>query len=145
LLLGPFFGEHFVCAWRVFDPSASFPQSLESSSERFQEKSVSKRIYVGNLSFQTTEHDLSMLFERIGRVESVNIITDRDTGRSKGFAFVEMSDADADKAIAQLNGTEVGGRTLTVNEARPREDRGGRGDGGRGRSSGRGGYGGNRY
>jgi cold-inducible RNA-binding protein len=106
---------------------------------------VSKRIYVGNLSFQTTEHDLSVLFERIGRVESVNIITDRDTGRSKGFAFVEMSDADADKAIAQLNGTEVGGRTLTVNEARPREERGGRGDGGRGRSSGRGGYGGNRY
>jgi cold-inducible RNA-binding protein len=129
----------------VFEPSSSIPQRLESSSERFQEKSVSKRIYVGNLSFQTTEHDLSALFERIGRVESVNIITDRDTGRSKGFAFVEMSDADADKAIAQLNGTEVGGRTLTVNEARPREDRGGRGDGGRGRSGGRGGYGGSRY
>jgi cold-inducible RNA-binding protein len=129
----------------VFEPSSSIPQRLESSSERFQEKSVSKRIYVGNLSFQTTEHDLSTLFERIGRVESVNIITDRDTGRSKGFAFVEMSDADADKAIAQLNGTEVGGRTLTVNEARPREDRGGRGDGGRGRSGGRGGYGGSRY
>jgi cold-inducible RNA-binding protein len=130
----------------VFDPSSSFPQSLESSSERFQEKSVSKRIYVGNLSFQTTEHDLSLLFERIGRVESVNIITDRDTGRSKGFAFVEMSDADAEKAIAQLNGTEVGGRALTVNEARPREDRGGRGDGGgRGRGGSRGGYGGSRY
>jgi cold-inducible RNA-binding protein len=130
----------------VFDPSSSFPQSLESSSERFQEKSVSKRIYVGNLSFQTTEHDLSVLFERIGRVESVNIITDRDTGRSKGFAFVEMSDADAEKAIAQLNGTEVGGRALTVNEARPREERGGRGDGGGGRGrGGRGGYGGSRY
>ena len=107
---------------------------------------MSKRIYVGNLSFQTTEHDLSLLFERIGRVESVNIITDRDTGRSKGFAFVEMSDADAEKAIAQLNGTEVGGRALTVNEARPREDRGGRGDGGgRGRGGSRGGYGGSRY
>ena len=113
---------------------------------------MSKRIYVGNLSFQTTEHDLSALFEQMGQVESVNIITDRDTGRSKGFAFVEMSDADADKAIEQLNGTEVGGRSLTVNEARPREERGGRsgpGGGGRGRSGGggggRGGYGGNRY
>ena len=108
---------------------------------------MSKRIYVGNLSFQTTEHALSALFEQIGPVESVHIITDRDTGRSKGFAFVEMSDEDADKAIAQLHGTEVGGRSLTVNEARPREERGGRGDtgGGRGRSSGRGGYGGNRY
>jgi RNA recognition motif-containing protein len=112
---------------------------------------MSKRIYVGNLSFQTTEDDLSALFEQIGQVESVNIITDRDTGRSKGFGFVEMSDADAEKAIARLNGTEVGGRSLTVNEARPREDRGGRGgpSGGRGRSGGggggRGGYGGGRY
>ena len=107
---------------------------------------MSKKLFVGNLSFQTTEHDLSTLFERIGRVESVNIITDRDTGRSKGFAFVEMSDADAEKAIAQLNGTEVGGRALTVNEARPREERGGRGDGGGGRGrGGRGGYGGSRY
>ena len=108
---------------------------------------MSKRIYVGNLSFQTTEDDLSALFEPIGPVDSVHIITDRDTGRSKGFAFVEMSDTDAEKAIAQLNGVEVGGRALTVNEARPREERGGRGgpDGGRGRSGGRGGYGRNRY
>jgi RNA recognition motif-containing protein len=131
----------------VLDPSSPFPQSLESSSERFQEKSMSKRIYVGNLSFQTTEHDLSALFEQIGQVESVNIITDRDTGRSKGFAFVEMADEDAEKAIARLNGMEVGGRSLTVNEARPREERGGRGGAGgdRGRSGGRGGYGGSRY
>jgi cold-inducible RNA-binding protein len=107
---------------------------------------MSKRIYVGNLSFQTTEHDLSALFGQIGQVEAVNLITDRDTGRSKGFAFVEMGDEDAKKAIAQLNGTEVGGRMLTVNEARPREERGGgQGGGGRGRSGGRGGYGGSRY
>ena len=101
---------------------------------------MSKRIYVGNLSYQTTEGDLATLFEQVGQVDSVNIITDRDTGRSKGFAFVEMSGEDADKAITQLNGTEVGGRTLTVNEARPREERSG-GGGGRGR----GGYGGSRY
>jgi RNA recognition motif-containing protein len=122
---------------------------------------MSKRIYVGNLSYQTTEGDLTELFEQVGQVDSVNIITDRDTGRSKGFAFVEMANDDADKAIAQFNGTEVNGRALTVNEARPREDRssggggrGGRGGfgGGRGGSGGggggrggRGGFGGNRY
>ena len=77
---------------------------------------------------------MTNLFEQIGPVDSVNVITDRDTGRSKGFAFVEMSSDDAEKAIGQLNGSEVNGRTLTVNEARPREDR----------SAGRGGYGGNR-
>jgi cold-inducible RNA-binding protein len=106
-----------------------------------------KRIYVGNLSYQTTEGDLTDLFEQVGQVESVNIITDRDTGRSKGFAFVEMSDEDAEKAIAQFNGTEVNGRSVTVNEARPREERGGgRGGygGNRGGGGGRGGFGGNR-
>jgi len=93
---------------------------------------MAKRIYVGNLSFRTTETDLSNMFGEIGEVESVRIITDRDTGRSKGFAFVEMADdATAEKAIAQLNGKEVGGRNLTVNEARPIQkrdfdDRGGR-------------------
>ena len=108
---------------------------------------MSKRIYVGNLSYQTTEGDLSTLFEQVGQVDSVNIITDRDTGRSKGFAFVEMSGEDADKAITQFNGTEVNGRALTVNEARPREERSGnRGGYGGGRNSGgRGGYGGGRY
>ena len=111
---------------------------------------MSKRIFVGNLSYQTTESDITTLFEQVGQVDSVNVITDRDTGRSKGFAFVEMSNEDADKAITQLNGTEVNGRTLTVNEARPREERSGnRGGGyGGGRSSGggggRGGYGGGR-
>ena len=114
---------------------------------------MSKRIYVGNLSYQTTEYDLTNLFEQVGQVDSVNLITDRDTGRSKGFAFVEMSGEDADKAIAQFNGTEINGRALTVNEARPREDRSGGfnrgsgGGGGRNRGGGgggRGGYG-NRY
>ena len=105
---------------------------------------MSKRIYVGNLSFQTTENDISDLFGQVGEVESANIITDRDTGRSKGFGFVEMGNEDADKAIAQFNGAELNGRSITVNEARPREDRGGnRGGGsyGRGAGGGRGGRG----
>jgi RNA recognition motif-containing protein len=122
---------------------------------------MGKRMYVGNLSYQTTETDLTNLFEQVGPVESANIITDRDTGRSKGFGFVEMSNEDAEKAIAQFNGTEMNGRALTVNEARPREERsgggggrggyggggaGGRGGrGGGGGGGGRGGYGGNRY
>jgi RNA recognition motif-containing protein len=103
---------------------------------------MSKRIYVGNLSFQTTENDISDLFGQVGEVESANIITDRDTGRSKGFGFVEMGNEDADKAIAQFNGTELNGRSITVNEARPREERGGnRGGYGRGAGGGRGGRG----
>jgi cold-inducible RNA-binding protein len=85
---------------------------------------MSTRIYVGNLSLQTTEQNLFALFTQIGQVASVTIITDHDTDQSKGFAFVEMGDADAETAIAQLNGTEVGGRSLTVNVARPREERG---------------------
>src|SRR5262245_22378158 len=98
-----------------------------------------KKIYVGNLSFQTTETDLTNMFEQHGTVESVKIITDRDTGRSKGFGFVEMTENEAaEKAIAQLNGKEVGGRALTVNEARPMEKKDGFGSGGRG-NRGRGG------
>ena len=103
---------------------------------------MSKRIYVGNLSYQTTENDLTTLFEEVGQVETVNVIMDRDTGRSKGFAFVEMSNEDADKAITQFNGTEVNGRALTVNEARPREDRSSGGNRGGGRNNGGGGRGG---
>ena len=99
---------------------------------------MTKKLYVGNLPFQTTEEDLSDIFSQAGNVESVRIITDRDTGRSRGFGFVEMGDEDADKAIEQLNGTEMGGRPLTVNEARPQVNRGGGGGGGGG---GRGGYG----
>ena len=110
---------------------------------------MSKRIFVGNLSYQTTESDLATLFEQAGEVESASIITDRDSGRSKGFAFVEMDNEAADKAITQFNGTELNGRALTVNEARPREERSnnrGGHNGGRSFSGGpkdRGGY--NRY
>jgi len=103
---------------------------------------MAKKIYVGNISFQTTEADLSDMFAEVGAVESVQIITDRDTGRSKGFGFVQMSDDEAaNKAIERFNGKEVNGRALTVNEARPmeRRDSGSRGSGGGGR--GRGGYG----
>src|SRR5215471_5719151 len=81
---------------------------------------MSKKLFVGNLSFQTTESDISSAFETYGAVESVSIITDRDTGRSKGFGFVLMTDESAaDKAIAGLNGSQLGGRALTVNEAKP--------------------------
>ena len=79
---------------------------------------MKKKLYVGNLSFETTEGDLNELFGRAGSVETVRIITDRDTGRSKGFGFVEMQDG-GDKAIAEMNGKEFNGRALTVNEARP--------------------------
>ena len=80
---------------------------------------MTKKVYVGNLPFRTTEEDLANLFSQVGPVESVSIITDRDTGRSKGFGFVSMGSDDADKAIAQFNGTDFNGRALTVNEARP--------------------------
>src|SRR2546430_4308808 len=80
---------------------------------------MAKKIFVGNLSFQTSENDLNNLFAQFGAVESVSIITDRDTGRSKGFGFVSMGDDDAEKAIESLNGKDFGGRALTVNEARP--------------------------
>ena len=83
---------------------------------------MAKKIYVRNLSFQTTEADVSEMFGNVGQVESVQIITDRDTGRSKGFGFVQMTDdAAAEKAIAAFNGKEVNGRQLTVNEARRME------------------------
>ena len=105
---------------------------------------MAKKIYVGNLSFQTTETDLNNMFSEVGPVESVQIITDRDTGRSKGFGFVQMQDDEsAEKAIERFNGKEVNGRALTVNEARPmeRRDSGSRG-GGQGRGGrDRGGYG----
>ena len=105
------------------------------------------KLYVGNLSFNTTNQDLNELFGAHGTVESSNIIEDRETGRSRGFAFVEMSSSEeGNAAIQQFNGHDVGGRTLTVNEAKPREDRGGGGrggfGGGRGNSGNRGGFGG---
>jgi RNA recognition motif-containing protein len=103
---------------------------------------MSAKLYVGNLSFNTTQQDLEEMCGEFGTVESTNIIEDRETGRSRGFAFVEMSsNEEAQNAISALNGKEIDGRALTVNEAKPREDRGGSGGGGRG---GYGGGGGNR-
>jgi RNA recognition motif-containing protein len=103
-----------------------------------------KNLYVGNLPHSTTEAELRTLFQAHGDVEKVSIVTDRETGRARGFGFVEMTNAtEADKAIAALNGTELGGRALTINEAKPKADRprsggggqrfGGGGGGGRGR------------
>ena len=80
---------------------------------------MSKKLFVGNLSFQTTEGDVTSMFEQCGAVESVSIIADRETGRSKGFGFVVMEDEGASKAIATLNGSQLNGRALTVNEAKP--------------------------
>jgi RNA recognition motif-containing protein len=103
-------------------------------------------IYVGNLSFQADEESLYQLFAEYGEVKSCRIITDRETRRSKGFAFVEMtSDDDARNAISALNGADYMRRPLTVNEARPREDRGGFGGGGGGNRRGGGGGGGGGY
>jgi RNA recognition motif-containing protein len=107
-----------------------------------------KKIFVGNIPHSTTEAELRTLFEPHGAIEQVSIVTERETGRSRGFAFVEMTDnGEAEKAIAALNGTELGGRALNINEARPKTDnrggggfRGGRpGGGGGGRSGGGGG------
>jgi RNA recognition motif-containing protein len=107
---------------------------------------MGKKLYVGNLSYGVTDNSLQQMFEPHGTVESAQVIMDRDTGRSKGFGFVEMgSDAEAQAAIAALHGKEVEGRSLTVNEARPRESGGGRGGGGGGYGGkGGGGYGGGR-
>ena len=104
---------------------------------------MSSKIYVGNFSFETTNQDLTDLFKESGTVQSVHLIEDRETGRSRGFGFVEMSSkAEADGAISALNGKEIGGRALKVNEARPQQSRGvggsyggGGGDGGGGKSS----------
>ena len=94
---------------------------------------MSMKIYVGNLAFQTTDRDLEELFSQAGTVISASIATDRDTGRSRGFGFVEMSErSEGETAIGRFNGREINGRTLTVNEAKPREDRNGSGGGGRG-------------
>lgn len=102
---------------------------------------MSKKIYVGNLSFQTTEDGVRDLFSEYGEIESIAWINDRDTGRFRGFCFVEMPDADALAAIAALDGQEFDGRALKVNEARPRENRGG-GNRGRGGGNRRDNYGG---
>ncbi|MGI8655635.1 MAG: RNA recognition motif domain-containing protein [Pyrinomonadaceae bacterium] len=116
---------------------------------------MSMKLYVGNLAFQTSSDDLQQLFAQAGTVESASVVEDRETGRSRGFGFVEMSSKEeGEKAIEQFNGKDFGGRNPTVNEAKPRENRsGGGGGGGRGgygggggggRSGGGGGYGGGR-
>lgn len=102
---------------------------------------MSMKLYVGNLAFQTTSEDLQQLFAQAGTVESASVIEDRDTGRSRGFGFVEMSSKEEGAAaIEQFNGQDLGGRSLNVNEAKPREDRGGSG-GNRSGDGNRGGYG----
>jgi RNA recognition motif-containing protein len=104
---------------------------------------MSAKLYVGNLSFNSTEQDLEDLFGEFGTVQSAKIIEDRETGRSRGFAFVEMSsNEEAQNAISGLSGREIDGRSLTVNEAKPQEERGGGGGGRGGYGGGRGGYGG---
>ena len=106
---------------------------------------MAKNIYVGNLTWDATSDDLLALFQEHGSVTRAQVISDRETGRSRGFGFVEMSnDAEAQKAIEALNGQDFRGRALTVNEARPREQGGGGGRGGGGYGGGRGGYGGGR-
>ena len=104
-----------------------------------------KNIFVGNLSFNTNEDEVRQLFESYGQVDRVSIMTDRDTGRSRGFGFVEMTNnEDGEKAIAALNGSQLGGRTINVNEARPKAERVGSGGGGGRERGGRGGGGGRR-
>lgn len=104
---------------------------------------MAKKLYVGNLSYSTTEEELRGLFEKVGTVVSAVIITDRETGMSKGFGFVEMeTDEAAQEAISKLNGTDAKGRTITVSEARPPRERGFGGDRGRGEGGGYGGGGG---
>ena len=112
---------------------------------------MAKKLYVGNLPYSVSDSDLQRLFEPHGAVQSAQVVVDRDTGRSKGFGFVEMETGEgAQAAISALNGQDFSGRSLTVNEARPREERGGGGGGGRGgyggggRRGGGGGYGGGR-
>jgi RNA recognition motif-containing protein len=125
---------------------ASFPQfdSGQASLLPFVlEIRMSVRLYVGNLPFSVGDYDLEELFAQAGQVNSANIVSDRETGRSRGFGFVEMDTQEgADAAIQRFNGYEMAGRAMTVNEARPRESRGGGGGFGGGRGGGRGGFGG---
>jgi RNA recognition motif-containing protein len=113
-----------------------------SNQPIFGSREMAKKIYVGNLGFGVTDKELSAMFEPHGTIKTATVIVDRDTGRSKGFGFVEMTtDKEANDAIAALNGTEMEGRALTVNEARPKKDGGRSGSGGRGH----GGSGGRRF
>jgi RNA recognition motif-containing protein len=105
---------------------------------------MSKNLYVGNLPFSTTADDLQQAFSKFGTVTRAQVISDRETGRSRGFGFVEMADG-AEAAVSAMNGAMFQGRTLTVNEAKPREERPRTGGGGYGGGRDRGGYGGGRY
>ena len=108
------------------------------TGSRTERGALVKNIFVGNLSFNTSEDELRQLFETYGQVERVSILTDRDTGRSRGFGFVEMANnEEGEKAIAGLNGSQFGGRTINVNEARPKAERASSGGGGGGRDRGR--------
>jgi cold-inducible RNA-binding protein len=112
--------------------SCSFDPAPISSFPTFRKKTM-KNIFVGNLSFGATEDAVRSMFEAYGAVDRVSLITDRDTGQARGFGFVEMSnDAEAERAISELNGRELDGRALNINEARPKTDRGGGGGGGYG-------------
>ena len=129
--------------------SVSIPSRTIPEEPRMKGFQMAKNLYVGNLTWDATADDLLTLFQQHGTVTQAQVITDNETGRSRGFGFVEMSsDEEAQKAIEALNGTDYRGRPLTVNEARPREEhgggRGGSGGGRRGHGGGRGGYGGGR-
>ena len=116
--------------------------SLVRMGSLFVERLMGKKLYVGNLAYQVADRDLAELFAQVGAVASASVITDRETGRSRGFGFVEMgSDGDAERAIEEMDGRDLMGRALKVNEARQREGGGGGGRGGFG-GGGRGGYGG---
>jgi cold-inducible RNA-binding protein len=134
----------------MHSPKSPRVQNRDFSFDRvWKEKILMTNIFVGNLSYQTTQEDLHAAFAQYGNVERVNIVTDRDTGQARGFAFVEMTERrDAETAIAQLNGAELNGRAINVNEARPKPAGGGGGfggGGGRGGNRGGGGGGGGRW
>src|SRR5688572_16161489 len=149
--VGPSQSPSYLPGQKVW-PLSIETRKVKRSGPRCPSKEIlmGKRLYVGNLSYQVSSSELEQLFGQHGTVQSAEVVADRDTGRSKGFGFVEMSnDDEAQAAIAALNGQQHGGRALTVNEAKPREDRGGGGGGrggygggGGGRSGGGGGYGG---
>lgn len=128
----------------IVPPELGFPDSASSCPLPLKDRKSNyvKNIFVGNLDFAATDSSVRSIFEQYGQVDRVNIVTDRDTGRSRGFAFVEMTNADeADRAIASTNGMDLDGRALNVNEARPKPQGGGGFGGNRGNG---GGYGGNR-
>jgi cold-inducible RNA-binding protein len=122
-----------------YPPCPILPDSTNTVSQLAVSKEKMKNIFVGNLSFEATEGSVRSLFEAYGNVDRVSIVTDRDTGRARGFGFVEMAaNAEADRAIAELNGRELDGRALNVNEARPKTERsfgGGGGGGGQRRNN----------